>query len=723
MAMALSDEHRALAASVRAVVTAHGAGTVARAALDAPGGALPASWRALAAQEWLGLHVPECLGGSGAGLPELVVVAEELGRCLAPGPFVAGAVAAAVLAEAVPARTQPAGTPDAVDQGAGDTQRDVLVRNTLAALLAGSLVAGLAVGDAGRPGRAVVIAGRWADVLLLPDGPDVLLLDVRDPAVRVTDGAGLDPSLGAAVVEVAPGAAAVRLPGTAATALHLLRVVCAATSAGGARACLDTAVQHARTRRQFGRAIGSFQAVKHRLADMLAAVELATAAVWAAAADTAQPELGADAAVLLAPAAYLANARAAVQVLGATGFSWEHDAHLHLRRATALHALVDVPAAGDDLYARFAAGARYAYGLDLPGAASGHRGEVRAFVDRYRAEPEEGRRRLLVEAGYLVPHWPAPHGRGAGPVEQLVVEEELAGLEVPTLGVSGWVLLTVLQTGDAGQVGRWVQPTLRGELAWYQLFSEPEAGSDAAAIRTRADRTEGGWLVTGEKTWITMAHRSDLGLATVRTAPAAAGRAGITAMVVDLHTPGVTVRPITDICGGRRFAAVLLDRVFVPDADVVGAVGAGWSVVRAALGNERVTIGAGWGQTLTATDLVGLAEGRGPDAEHRRRVARLLAEAHGLRAVNLRRAVRAVAGQPPGPEANVTKVLAAEHAQRVTELAAEIAWPGLLVGEQPQLARDYLFARSLTIGGGTSEISRNLTAERILGLPRDPLQG
>jgi alkylation response protein AidB-like acyl-CoA dehydrogenase len=213
-------------------------------------------------------------------------------------------------------------------------------------------------------------------------------------------------------------------------------------------------------------------------------------------------------------------------------------------------------------------------------------------------------------------------------------------------------------------------------------------------------------------------------LATVRTDPDAPKHAAVTMMAFDLSAEGVEVRPLRELTGEALFNEVFFDDVFVPDADVVGEVGQGWRVARATLGNERVSIGGGSGSIrLKPSDLVTLLDkAAGPLAESRwRRAGEVFAEVYTLRPLNVRIAARALAGAAPGPEANVTKLLKAESSQHLTELAAELVGPDLATGAAPEIAYDYLFARCLTIAGGTSEIMRNTIAERILGLPRDPL--
>ena len=190
-----------------------------------------------------------------------------------------------------------------------------------------------------------------------------------------------------------------------------------------------------------------------------------------------------------------------------------------------------------------------------------------------------------------MPHWPRPWGRAAGAVEQLVIDEELPDVERPQLGIGTWVVLTIVQHATPDQIERWIRPSLHGDLYWCQLFSEPNAGSDAAAIQTKAARVDGGWLVNGQKVWTSGAQNSNMGLATVRTDPAAPKHAGISTFAIDMHAKGVEVRPLREITGESLFNEVFFDDVFVPDDDVVGEINSGWTVARATLGNERVSIG------------------------------------------------------------------------------------------------------------------------------------
>ena len=743
MALAISEEHRSLADVVRDFVSTHDLRRANREMLseqlegDGRDAEIAGAWKQVAELGWTGLHLPEQFGGAGYGLPELAVVVEQFGVAAAPAWLLASVVTSAVIdatadddrrAELLPgfAAGSTTGAVDLAGPGGGaspDARGGGIGRDASSRL----------TGAAGP-----VLGAAWADVVLVQTGPDLAVLRPGTPGVAVEPVAGLDPALGMAFV-TCDDVAAVLLPGAAATALRIARTLAAAEAAGGARATLDMATEYAKVREQFGRIIGGFQAIKHHLATMLVDAERATAAAWNAArtnpsaddqADSrrgaeahAQGDLAAAVAAAVALDAYQRNAQMNIQVHGGIGFTWEHDAHLYLRRAVALTALLgSVEQARDDVYELTRRGVRPSYAVDLPPVAEQFRQEARAFVEQYVAVDESDRRELLVTSGYLLPHWRRPWGRGAGPVEQLVIDEEFVAVDVPNLGIGGWVLLTLTQHASAEQIERWIMPSLRGELVWCQLFSEPNAGSDAAAVQTKAVRIEGGWLVNGQKVWTTGAQLCNRGLATVRTNPAAPKHRGITTVVVDLHAAGVDVRPLREITGDALFNEVFFNDVFVPDADVVGEVDAGWTVARATLGNERVSIGGGTGFGTEAADLVELLATHAPDDSGlARELGALVADEQAMRLINLRQVERAVAGAEPGAEGAVTKLLTANHAQHVSELAVRIVGVAAVDGSLPRLTWGYLMARAMTIAGGTTEISKNVIAERLLGLPRDPL--
>jgi alkylation response protein AidB-like acyl-CoA dehydrogenase len=711
-ALGISEDHQALHDTARRWAERRCPPVVVRRALEAPH-ERPPFWTELAELGWLGLHVGEVHGGSGGGLGDLAVVLEELGRACAPGPFLPTVLAGAVIDRAGSEAQRGELLPGLVDgsaAGAVAWSRTVEVeRRGSAVRLRGSL--GPVLGAAAASLVVVPADGRWA------------VLDRS--AVEVVPLAGVDGTRDVGEV---------RLDGCEAPADRWLEpcavdelavVLLAAECVGGAAWCVDTAAAHAKVREQFGRPIGQFQAVKHRCADMLLALEQARAAAWDGARGGEGGELAAAVAAALGPAAFLRCAKDCIQVLGAIGFAWEHDAHLYLKRAMAAQALAGAPDAWRRrAVARARAGTRRSLAVDLPAEAEVHRRAVRAFLDDHAdALSDRSRRReALAASGYLVPHWPRPWGRDAGAVEQLVIDDELRAARVrrPHLQVAAWALPALIAHGSSEQQERWVPPSLRGELTWCQLFSEPGAGSDLAALATKAVQVDGGWLLSGQKTWTTMAATADLGLALARTDPTAAKHDGIACFVIDMRSPGVEVRPLRELTGHELFNEVFLSDVFVPDDHVVGGVHDGWRVARTTLENERVSMGSGSSFGPGVEAVLRLLDDDDPVLLAR--VGALVVDAHSLAALGLRLTVRAVAGVAPGPEASVRKLLGVEHDQRVQEVGLGLLGSAAAAteGEAAGWVAGFLGNRALTIAGGTSEVQRNVIAERLLGLPRDP---
>ena len=718
MGIAITEDHLELSNVVRSFLTAHKARAAARELLDASSEEMPTFWGDLAALGWLGLHIPEEHGGSGFGLPELVVVVEGLGGAVAPGPFVPTVVASAIIAahgsSEQRARWLPGLTDGSIIAGLGFSAVDIALSD------------GSASGDAG-----VVLAAPLADLLVIAHGKDVWLVEAKRPGVTIDVPTSLDPTRRSGRLRfdaVAIDDADI-LSGSQTAATALARTIVSAEAVGGAQDCVNAAVEYAKVRQQFGRTIGTFQAVKHHLANMLVTSEAALSAVWDAArcTDPAEFELMAACAASLAVPAYVHNAEMNIQVHGGVGFTWEHDAHLHLRRATTLRALFGGPSAAETVLALTADGVTRENSVDLPPEAEKLRAQIRADVAEMADLDEVTQRQRMVETGYVMPHWPAPWGRGADAIEQLVIEEEFAaaGIKRRDFGITGWVILTLIQHGTPEQIERFVNPALRGEEVWCQLFSEPEAGSDAAGLKTKAVGVDGGWIIDGQKVWTSGAQNCQRGLATVRTDFEAPKHAGISTVIIDMADPGVQVRPLRQITGGSDFNEVFLTDVFVPDADVVGAPNSGWTVARATLGNERVSIGRrfGW-ERGCRTGHRQLTDRFGDRVEGARAKAGMfLANDQALRLLNLRSAARSIVGGGPGPEGNVTKLLRALHMGDRATLAAELIGPevALVSGRYKIAGLMVLAARGMTIAGGTSEVTRNQIAERILGLPRDPL--
>ncbi len=716
MPIALTDDHKALADTASELLAKRDTRGAARALLEAADEPRPEFWDEVAELGWLGLHVPESHGGSGFGLPELVVVVEELGRAIAPGPFVPTVIASAVIAAAAPDDVRKRLLPGLADGsvvGAVASGGDVTVTD------------GQASGSAG-----VVLGGGLADLLLVAVGDDVAVVECAAGGVTVEVPANLDPARRSARVTLDDAPAEI-LPGAARSLVDHARLLLSAECVGVARECTEQAAAYAREREQFGRPIAMFQAVKHHCANMLVATELATGLVWDAARAAAGggDEFSAAAAMAATVALPAADecANLNIQVHGGIGFTWEHDAHLYLRRATAIAAVLDAEVAAGEVVDLTRGGVKVTRDVELPPEAESIRDEVRAFAERIKGLSLEDQRTEMIETGYVQPHWPKPWGREAGPVEQLVVEQEFAaaGIKRPAYGITGWVILTMIQHGTEDQVARWVRPTLNQEVIWCQLFSEPDAGSDAAGVKTKATRVDGGWLVNGQKVWTSGAHLASWGLATVRTNPDVPKHDGITTMVIDMHGEGVEVRPLRMTTGQAEFNEVFFNDAFVPDDDVIGPVDGGWTVARATLGNESVSIGGGdGGMSFPGDGLIppfDAAPDRLPGGAAR--IGRYIATHEAMGIMNLRSIHQALGGGGPTPTGNVTKLVLSEQGHEAAAMLAAMAGPdsAFLDGGGAMSGMLVLLHRAMSIAGGTSEIKRNQIGERILGLPRDPL--
>lgn len=371
--------------------------------------------------------------------------------------------------------------------------------------------------------------------------------------------------------------------------------------------------------------------------------------------------------------------------------------------------------------------------FELPPEDDPRRTEIRAWL----AEHPDPSGRELAEAGYVAPHWPRPYGLDADPITQLVIDDELkrAGVRRPNnpIGI-GWAGPTLLHAGTPEQQERHLMGLLSGEDTWCQLFSEPEAGSDLASLRTRAERDGDEWVVNGQKIWTSLGHLSKYGILIARTDPDASKHKGISYFICPMDLPGIEIRPIVEMTGLHNFNEVFLTDVRLPADSLVGEVNQGWSLAKVTLGNERVSLsaeGALWGMGPSASTLLDVVRSAGgvTDPVMRQRLARLHTEAEILRLIRLRTVSARIRGQQPGAEASVRKVLADEHGQHIMELAKDLAGPSAMLGGEPDagpLGSDtslwhfgYLFARALTIGGGTGEVQRNILGERVLGLPHE----
>ncbi|MGX7727834.1 acyl-CoA dehydrogenase [Rhodococcus sp. 2H158] len=738
-----------------------------RAGLDGVRPDVALVWKRFAEELGLaGLVLPEAAGGAGATLSEAGVVLEELGRSLAPLPFLSHTVAAELLAAAG------AGT-DLLESVASGQRRATVVTSwdgplslTATATADGVELAGEVDG---------VPDGLGADLFVvevpLPDGPALALLTANAPGVEVIDTSDLDPSLPRARVTLTSSPATL-LPGATEEhlthALAVARTGLAAILLGTARAALEQTVAQSMERSQFGRLIGSYQAIKHRLADMMVEVETTASAVSRAIdaiiTESADASHSADLALTWAVEKTTHLVDEMIQLHGGMGYTWEHDAHLYYRR---IHAARGLLGAGDG--ARDRAWASLAESLtssapeqeDDTATSSGAdvAAEVQDFIDR-QWEPgltvREWWQRMAAERLNL-PSLPEElGGRGWTSADEGVLAETMTSAGV-TLGPGGigraLAAPTIAAAGTAEQKARFLPGILDGTEAWCQLFSEPGAGSDLAGLRTKAVRDGDVWRITGQKTWTSNAHLADFAILLARTDADVPKHQGITYFLFPMRQEGVEIRPIREMNGHSMFNDVFLDGAVVPDEYRLGKLGDGWKLANLTLSVERSSIAAS--PTMTpampgeiaghlerpaaefveafdphslgvVTDesvatLLRLAEDRGADDVGVRRDLVRLAHMSQIRVESMRRAK--VGLDVTGAEPNIGKLHSNAALRLARDLAVRILGPS--TARAPQSA-DETWARELllytpapAIYGGTDEIQRNIIAERALGLPRE----
>ncbi len=362
----------------------------------------------------------------------------------------------------------------------------------------------------------------------------------------------------------------------------------------------------------------------------------------------------------------------------------------------------------------------------------------------------------LLDRGLIVPHWPAPYGLSADPMHQILIDEELAraGVRRPAnpIGI-GWAGPTILAAGTEEQKERFLPGLLTGADIYCQMFSEPDAGSDLASLATRAVRDGDEYVISGSKIWTSGGHHAKYGILIARTDPDVPKHKGISYFICPTDLPGLTMTPIVDMTTAHSFNQTFFDDVRLPADHLIGDENDGWRLAKVTLSNERVSLssaGSLWGSGPSAEMLIELVRRNGGsrDGVMRDRIAALHIEAEVLRLNRLRTLSARLNGRTPGPEASIQKIMADEHGQHVMELAKDLAGPqGMLdgsgpEGEIPEAMRagatevnfdrrlmpgvdpiwhyGFLFSPALTLGGGTFAVQRNIVAEMVLGLPREP---
>ena len=698
---AVTDEEFAVRDMVRSWALSSDSISAARAVEQGDPDAWRAPYRGLARLGIFGVAIPEELGGAGGSVEDLCLMIDEAAAALVPGPVATTALATLVITDETLLEAL----------ASGDRTAGVALRSDI------SYESGTATGTA-----EFVLGGLADGLLILPAGDKWILVDATADGVTVDALTATDFSrpLARVTLSAAP-AATLDLPHQ--RFVDLAATVLVAEAAGLARWMLETATEYAKGREQFGKPIGSFQAVKHMCAEMLLRSEqIRVAAADAAGAVTDKDELQLSIAVAVAAAigieAAKVNARDCIQVLGGIGITWEHDAHLYMRRAYALAQFLG----GKSHWLRRSAeltrsGVRRQLDVDVVGAED-IRPEIAATVADIAALTEDKWRVALAETGLLAPHWPKPYGRAATPAEQLVIDQELAaaGVTRPDLVIGWWAAPTILEHGTPEQIERFVPPTLTGEVFWCQLFSEPGAGSDLASLRMKAVRAEGGWRLTGQKVWTSRADWAQWGVCLARTDPSAPKHKGITYFLVDMKSEGIDIRPLREITGENLFNEVFFDDVFVPDEMVVGQVNGGWPLARTTLANERIAMASGGALDKGMEHLLEIVEGRDLDVAELDQLGVLIVAAQVGSLLDQLIAKMALGGHDPGAPSSVRKLIGVRYRQSLAEIIME-SYAGSGIVDSPDV-RYFLNTRCLSIAGGTEQILLTVAGERLLGLPR-----
>jgi len=740
MALAITTEQEQLAEAVAHFAARHAPIDKTRAAADATAaGELPPWWEEFTAHGFHAVHIPEQAGGQGGTLTDMACVIEAAAAALLPGPLLSTATASAVAILG--------------DDSASALLADLATGTTAAVVLPEDSDVRAARDDTGwrltgstSTTLGIVAAQRILLAAHSDDGAEVwVALDARPPSpgLRVEQQRGTDLCTDVGVLHLSDQEAPARsvVSGISAERARCVVVSLAAcASAGTVRRSVETAVGYIRTREQFGKPVGSFQALQHKAAVLLVNAELAAAAAWdavRASDDTIeQHHLAAASAALMTVCTGPDLVLDALLMFGAIGYTWEHDTHLYWRRATTLAASLGPTTRWGREAGELARTLKRSTAVNLGDVESGFRAEVAETLDRALALQNENptddvrapglaygsQRDLLAEAGLVVPHLRAPWGLGASPVQQVIITEEFdkrPELARPSLGIAEWILPTILDSGSDEQRDRFAWPIIRGVQRWCQLFSEPGAGSDLAALTTRAHKVDGGWLLNGHKIWTSSAHQAQFGALLARTDPDAAKHRGISYFLIDMASPGIEVCPIKQASGHFDFNEVFLTDVFVGEDMLVGQPGDGWDLAVATMAVERTAIG-NYVNIDRSEALRQMAAVGGPDHDATlQALGEIEAHTNAIKAMVLRETLRLVQGQGPGPTSSIAKyamVMLLRRAWTATlGLTGRLA---MLEDSDPAVIAPYLDMPSELIGGGTPEIQLTIIASMILGLPR-----
>src|SRR4051812_33632264 len=589
MALAITIEQEQLAEAVTQFAARHAPIDKTRAAIDSiAAGELPTWWEEFTGNGFHAVHLSEEAGGQGGTLADTACVIEAAAAALLPGPLLSTVSASAVACLA--------------DDSAATLVADLAVGATAVVVLpedsgvraapdgAGWRLTGSIGSTLGLPGAQHILLAAHAE-----DDTELWFALGAGPNVDVEQQRGTDLStdVGILTLDDHPVTADQLISGIdTVRARCVVAALTACASAGTVRKGVETAVNYIRTREQFGKPVGSFQALQHKAAVLLVNAELASASAWDAvrAIDESveQHRLAASSAALMAVCAGPDLMLDALLMFGAIGYTWEHDTHLYWRRATSLAASLGPMTRWSREVGELARTQKRSTAVNLGDVETEFRTQVSATLDEAMVlandHPSDDvrnpglamgpQRDLLAREGLVAPNLASPWGLDASAVQQVIIAEEFdkrPGLIRPSLGIAEWILPTILDSGTNAQRERFAGPILRGVQQWCQLFSEPGAGSDLASLATRAHKVDGGWIVNGHKIWTSLANRAHFGAMLARTDPDAPKHGGIGYFLIDMTSPGIEVSPIKQASGRAEFNEVFFTDVFVPDDMLVGA--------------------------------------------------------------------------------------------------------------------------------------------------------